>query len=103
MTRSFRNAVYLELFLRAPEGAVFTSTDIAEVTGWNATAIRRDLSRFGWCGKRGVGYNAKRMAEILSPVVAADAPAIRDEARKIRENSDVGYALACATFKEPRP
>lgn len=103
MTRSMRNAVYLELFLRAPEGAVLSSTDIADVTGWNASQIRRDLSTFGWCGKRGVGYNAKRMAEILSPVVAVDADAIRDEMRRIRENSDVGYALACATFREPRP
>ena len=39
-----------------------SSQEISEYTNINATRIRRDLSRFGKFGKRGVGYNIDGLA-----------------------------------------
>lgn len=86
MTRSMRNAVYLGVFGSSERDAVLTSTELSERTGINATQIRRDLSTLGWCGKRGVGYRAGRLAEILAPIVAIERAAIVRELRFTRGN-----------------
>jgi len=46
-----------------------SSQEIAEYTNINATQIRRDLSAFGKCGKRGVGYRTDALLDEIRKIL----------------------------------
>jgi len=68
-SKARRLALYLgacELAIAEDARASVTSEGLSDLTGINATQIRRDLSAFGKLGKRGVGYRAEPLAKSLA-------------------------------------
>ena len=69
-----RLPVYLRGLLHASEQGKETvsSRDLAELVGVSAEQIRKDFSYFGGFGKRGVGYEIKKVARQIKKILRLD-------------------------------
>ncbi|HHS49615.1 MAG TPA: redox-sensing transcriptional repressor Rex [candidate division Zixibacteria bacterium] len=55
------------------EGKIFaSSTDIGRKSGISAELVRKDMSAFGCPGRRGLGYNADRLADAIREILGVD-------------------------------
>lgn len=58
--------------LRRNGEATVSSARLGEITGVNPAQIRRDLTRFGSFGKRGVGYEVPVLLDEIQRILGAD-------------------------------
>lgn len=58
--------------LRADGAQTVSSSRLGELTSVNPAQIRRDLTHFGWFGKRGVGYDIGILVERIQRILGSD-------------------------------
>jgi redox-sensing transcriptional repressor len=69
-----RLSVYLQVLSQAKRMGRkrISSNEISAYTNIDASQIRRDLSRFGKVGRRGVGYNVDHLLDLLGGVLLTE-------------------------------
>jgi hypothetical protein len=86
---SGRMAAYLLVLNQEPHDGGITSERLSELTGINATQVRRDLSQtLGHAGRRGVGYKVRDLHRLIVQLL---------------KDAEIGSAAAVMVSSAPRP